>query len=105
MAIIGGSAARNMQNVAHPIHRGSIGWRQCKYCLWAWAFSPSTAGSIHWRGCPNLLRARVQLPRPSIPTTGGGLGRRMSFSFFYFPFFSNFQLVFACVCVVFSVFI
>jgi hypothetical protein len=38
--------------------------------------------------------ARVQLPKPPIPTTGGGLGRR-NFSFLFFSLFCNFQLVFA----------
>jgi hypothetical protein len=73
---------------SHPIQRGLTWWRQCKYCLWAWASSPSTAGSIRWRGCLNLLWARVQLPRLPIPTTGGRLRRRRSFSFLFFFIFS-----------------
>jgi hypothetical protein len=95
---------KHAKHLSYPIQRGSIRLRQCKYCLWAWAPSPSTAGSIRWRWCPILLWARVQPPRLSIPTTdrrleGGAL------VFFSFPFFFNFQLVFAYVCVVFSVFI
>jgi hypothetical protein len=56
-------------------------------------------------GCPILLRARVQPPRLSIPTTSGRLEEGGALVFFSFLFFFNFQHVFAYVCVVFSVFI
>jgi hypothetical protein len=46
---------KHAKRCRHPIQRGSIRLGQCKYCLRAWAPSPSTFGSIHWRGCPNLL--------------------------------------------------
>jgi hypothetical protein len=45
----------------------------------------------------------VQPPRLSIPTTGGRLEEGGALILFSFPFFFNFQLVFAYVCVVFSV--
>jgi hypothetical protein len=83
--------------------RGSTWWGQCKYCLWAWTPSPSGAGSIRWRGCPTLLRARVLLSRLSTPTTGGGLGRRRNFSFLFFSlslYFSAFVCL--CLCNIFS---
>jgi hypothetical protein len=72
---------------SHPNQRNSTLWGQCKYCLWAWTPSPSAAGSIRWRGCPTLLLVRVQLPRLSTPTTGGGLGRRRNFTFLFFSLF------------------
>jgi hypothetical protein len=85
MAIIG-CCEKYAKHRSHPIQHGSTWWGQCKYCLWAWAPSPSTAGSIRWRGCPNLLWARVQLPRLPTPTAGGRL-RRRSFSFLFFSLF------------------
>jgi hypothetical protein len=105
MTIIVGYVARNMQNVAAiQSNAAQLGDGNANIPM-GLAPSPSDTGSIRWRGCPNLLRARVQLPRPPISTTGGGLGRRRNLVFFSFPFFCNFQLVFSCVCVIFSVFI
>jgi hypothetical protein len=52
----------------------------------------------------NPIMSKVQLPRLSIPTTGGRL-EGGALVFFSFLFFFNFQLVLAYVCVVFSVFI
>jgi hypothetical protein len=49
MAIIGGYAARNMQNIAAiQSNAAQLGEGNA-------TSSPSTAGSIRWRGCPNLL--------------------------------------------------
>jgi hypothetical protein len=90
---------------SHPIQCGLTWLRQCKYCLWAWASSPSTAWWICWSRCPNLLWARVQLPRSSIRPPVEDCEEGGALVFFSFPFFCNFQLVFAYVCVVFSVFI
>jgi hypothetical protein len=67
--------------------------------------SPSTTETIHRRRGSILLRARVQPSRLSISTTGGRLERERALVIFPFPFFFNFQLVCAYVCVVFSVFI
>jgi hypothetical protein len=53
----------------------------------------------------HFMSKGVQLPRSSILTTGGRLEEGGALVFFSFPFFFNFQLVLACVYVVFSVFI
>jgi hypothetical protein len=87
MAIIGRYVARNMQNIAAIQSNAAQlddGNANIAYELGRLHLVPPDP--IRWRECPNLLRARVQLPRPPIPTTDGGL-RRRSFSFLFFsPF-------------------
>jgi hypothetical protein len=90
---------------SHPNQCKLNGWRKCKHHLWAWTPSLSTVRTIHRRSDAIQLWARVQQPRLSISTTSGRLEKGGALVIFPFPFFFNFQLVCAYVCVVFSVFI
>jgi hypothetical protein len=54
---------------------------------------------------PNPIMSKGTTTKITIPTTGGRLDEERALVLFSFPFFFNFQLVFAYVCIVFSVFI
>jgi hypothetical protein len=86
VAIIGGYAARNMQNIA------------------AIQTNAAQLGEGNSNITYELGRLHLSPSRLSISTTGGRLERGGALVIFPFPFFFNFQLVYAYVCVVFSVF-
>jgi hypothetical protein len=87
MAIIGGYVVRNMQNVAAiQSNTAQLGEGNANIAYELGRLHLVQPDQFIGRGCPTILRARVQLPRLSTPTTGGGLGRR-NFSFLFFSLF------------------
>jgi hypothetical protein len=105
MAIIGGYAARNMQNVAAiQSNAAQLGEGNANIAY--------ELGRLHLVPSDQFVGGDVQTYYEQgynyqdyqYQPSGGRLRRRRSFSFL-FLFFFNFQLVFAYVCVVFSVFI
>jgi hypothetical protein len=102
MAIIGGYATRNMQNVATiQSYAAQLGEGNANITYELGRLHLVPPGQFVGGDVQTCLSKGTTTKIINTPTASGRLRRRRSFSFLFFSLFCNFQLVFACVCVVF----